>query len=598
MGTAENDVLGMLPVAVYRTDAEGRLTFFNTAAAELWGFEPQLGAHNWHEKLKAFSTDGAQLAPQDTPIGRAIRTGKPVRGTEVILERPDGERIPTMPYSLPQLDAEGKVAGVVVLVVDLREQQRARADTARLAAIVSSSDDAIISKTLDGVITSWNAGAERIFGYSTDETIGRSIMLLVPDELRDEEKEIILRLSRGERIDHFETVRVAKDGARIDLSLTVSPLYDESGRVAGASNVARDISDRKRAEEIRRLLHDELNHRIKNTLATVQAIAGQTLRRATTPQQFVTSFNGRIQALARAHGLLTVGSFQGAQLMDLVRDQLLLGGAEDQRITCSGPDLTLGAQAAVHMALVLHELGTNARKHGALSGIAGHVDVSWALRTNGGRTLVLVWQESGGPPVAAPTSRGFGSMLIEHSLRAHGGVVQMTYAESGMRCEIRLPLPQVERAPLGSLGALTPRVAIGKQEAGALAGKRVLIVEDEALISLVLVDYLTDAGCDVIGPAQTLERAKALIASERIDAALVDGNLSGHSVEDVALGLTHRNVPFVFVTGYGREALPAGFRDALIVEKPFTQEQVVGALERLFHPGNNIVALKPKKDTG
>lgn len=223
---------------------------------------------------------------------------------------------------------------------------------ARLAAIVANSDDVILSKTLDGIVTSWNGGATRIFGYEAEEMIGQHISKIIPPELLDEEKEIIARLARGERIEHFETVRVTKDGRRVDISLTVSPMRDSSGRIIGASKVARDISDRRRAEETQRLLIDELNHRIKNTLATVQAISTQTLRRAATPADFVESFNGRIKALARAHGLLTGGSFQGAEITDLAREQFLLGSEGDHRISWSGPSVTLEAQPALHLALV------------------------------------------------------------------------------------------------------------------------------------------------------------------------------------------------------------------------------------------------------
>jgi PAS domain S-box-containing protein len=131
---------------------------------------------------------------------------------------------------------------------------------ARLAAIVANSDDVILSKTLDGIITSWNGGAERIFGYSAEEIVGQHISTIIPPELMNEEKEIIARLARGERIEHFETIRVTKDGRRVHISLTVSPMRDSEGRIIGASKVARDISDRKRAEETQRLLIDELNH--------------------------------------------------------------------------------------------------------------------------------------------------------------------------------------------------------------------------------------------------------------------------------------------------------------------------------------------------
>lgn len=452
---------------------------------------------------------------------------------------------------------------------------------ARLATIVANSDDAIISKTLDGTIMSWNGGATRIFGYEPEEIIGKPITTIIPSELAGEEREIISRLTRGERIEHFETVRVAKDGRRVDISLTVSPMRDSAGRIIGASKVARDIGDRKRAEQTQRLLIDELNHRIKNTLATVQAIATQTLRRASSPGEFVQSFNGRINALARAHALLTGSSFQSAEITDLVREQLLFGNEEDRRISWSGPAVTLEAQPALHLALVLHELGTNARKHGALSQVAGSLAVRWIVQSQDGRSIRISWCEAGGPPVSAPTSRGFGSVLIQDSLRAHGGEVVTCFSEAGFSCEIILPLPLLHHA----IGGATQDSGLAKPplrpNGEGLAGKRILIVEDEPLIAMVLSDFLEDARCTVVGPAQSPERASQLAQCERLDAALVDGNLAGRPVDQIVAQLRDRRIPFVFVTGYGRDALPSTSQDAPIVEKPFTKEQVLGALARL-----------------
>ncbi len=459
---------------------------------------------------------------------------------------------------------------------------------ARLAAIVANSDDVILSKTLEGVVTSWNGGAERIFGYSAEEMIGQHISTIIPHELMNEEKEIIARLTRGERVEHFETVRVTKDGERIDISLTVSPLRDSTGRIVGASKVARDISDRKRAEETQRLLIDELNHRIKNTLATVQAIATQTLRRAATPADFVDSFNGRIKALARAHGLLTDGSFQGAQITDLVRDPLLLGGSRQGRISWNGPAVTLEAQPALHLALVLHELGANARKHGALSISTGRVGVTWQVQAHNGHHLQLIWRETGGPPVQAPSTKGFGSVLIENSLRAHGGDVIVTYAETGLVCEITLPPPALQQ-PINALARDARQHSQSRGQAqGGIEGRRVLIVEDEPLIGMVLTDYLEDAGCGIAGPAQSADKALQMATEEAVDAALVDGNLAGRRVDQIVAALKARGIPFAFVTGYGREALPVGFDDAPIVEKPFAQEQVISTLERLLNNQSSI----------
>lgn len=466
---------------------------------------------------------------------------------------------------------------------------------ARLAAIVANSDDVILSKTLQGIITSWNGGAERIFGYSAEEIVGQHISTIIPPELMNEEKEIIARLARGERIEHFETVRVAKDGRRVHISLTVSPMRDSEGRIIGASKVARDITDRKRAEETQRLLIDELNHRIKNTLATVQAIATQTLRRAANPAQFVDSFNGRIRALARAHGLLTGSSFQGAEIADIVREQLLLGSENEQRISWNGLQVTLEAQPALHLALVLHELGTNARKHGALTTPHGRVFVQWHVQAHNGRNLQFSWREAGGPNVTPPLAQGFGSVLIENSLRAYGGEVIVTYAESGLECEINLPLPALQH-PIGALARDSSQ--FGAQQTptpNGLEGRRILIIEDEPLIGMVLTDYLEDAGCEIAGPAQSADKALEMAANEVVDAALVDGNLAGRRVDQIVGALKSRQIPFAFVTGYGREALPPGFDDAPIVEKPFTQEQVIGTLERLL---NNVVPLRPGRREG
>jgi two-component sensor histidine kinase len=185
-------------------------------------------------------------------------------------------------------------------------------------------------------------------------------------------------------------VRLAKDGHRIDVSLSVSPVRNKFGHVIGASKVARDISERKKVEENQKLLLTELNHRVKNTLAIIQSIANQTLHHARNPEDFVPSFSGRLQALARAHTLLTQSTWRGADVPDLLRDQLLLGGADDDRISFSGPSLMLEPQAALNLALLLHELGTNARKYGALSVPNGRLTVDWGLRTNGGATLSCI----------------------------------------------------------------------------------------------------------------------------------------------------------------------------------------------------------------
>lgn len=577
--------------AIISKTLDGIITTWNAGAERIFGYtaEEMIGRH-------ITTLIPRELHHEETEIIARLSRGERIEHFETTRLAKDGRRLDISLTISPMRDKSGKIIGASKIARDITERRRHEIDLARLASIVSSSEDAIIAKTLQGFVTSWNVGAERIFGYKADEMLGRHITTIIPPELHAEEERIIEQLANGERIEHYETVRVTKDGRKVDISLTVSPIRDASGRIVGASKVARDVSDRKRAEDTQRLLLDELNHRIKNTLATVQAIATQTLRRSKQPADFVTAFNGRIQSLSRAHALLTGSSFQGADIQQLVREQLLLGGEPDARITWAGPALVLEGQVALHLALVLHELGTNARKYGALSTPAGQVSARWETRSNAnGARLVMDWRESGGPKVKPPSGRGFGSMLIEQSLQTHGGIVSISYAESGLVCTIDLPLPRLEQ-PLGQMARETAHISVAPAaQRQSLAGKRILIVEDEPLIGMVLTDYLGDAGCIAVGPAQNLDRALTLIREETFDAALVDGNLAGRSVDEIAVALTQRRTPFAFVTGYGREALPTGFQEALIVEKPFTADQVTGALERLLAPGDNVSPLRARQ---
>ena len=405
--TPSAEILDALPVAVYTTDAQGRITYYNQAAEDLWGHRPKIGSDQWCGSWRLFWPDGRLLPHDECPMAVTLKEGHPVRGVEAIAERPDGTRVPFLPYPTPLRDATGQLVGAINLLVDLTERRRAEVESARLAAIVASSDDAIISKTLEGRVTSWNEGASRIFGWEASEMIGQPILRIIPPELHDEEVEILARLRRGERIEHFDTVRLAKDGRRVDISLAVSPIRDNSGWVTGASKVARDVTERKESEKLQRLLVDELDHRVKNTLSTVQAIASHSLRRARNSEDFVSSFTGRVQALARAHHLLTERTWRGADVADLVREQVVLGVVESNRVAFSGPALLLDPQSALHLALVLHELATNARKYGALSVPQGQLSVSWTMLANKGRMLVLQWSERGGrrlPLVLAPAS--------------------------------------------------------------------------------------------------------------------------------------------------------------------------------------------------
>ena len=261
------ELLDALPAAIYTTDAAGRLTYYNAAAVQLAGRVPKIGSDEWCATWRLYRPDGTPLPHDECPMAVALKTGRPVRGVEAIAERPDGTRVPFMPYPTPLHDASGNVVGAVNMLVDLTERSHAEQVRQLLASIVESSDDAIVSKDLNGVIASWNPGAERLFGYTADEVVGKSVTLLFPGDLLHEETVILERIRRGEQIDHYETVRRRKDGSLVDISLTVSPLRNAAGKITGVSKIARDISMRKKAEHERALaLQDAERRRIANEL--------------------------------------------------------------------------------------------------------------------------------------------------------------------------------------------------------------------------------------------------------------------------------------------------------------------------------------------
>ena len=310
LGRAQmEDVIRALPAAIYTTDAAGRITFYNEAAAELWGCRPELGKSEFCGSWKLYWPDGRPMPHGQCPMALALKEQREVRGMEAVAERPDGTLVHFVPYPTPLYDASGTLIGAVNMLIDISDRKRADMHAQRLASIVESSDDAIVSKDLNGIITSWNRGAERLFGYKPEEVIGKPITILIPADRMNEEPEIIERMRRGERVDHYDTVRRRKDGSLIDISLTVSPLKDADGRIVGASKIARDITERKRAQEQQKLLVNEMKHRIKNSLATVQAIATQTLNQHAKERD---AFIARLHALGNAHDLLTSETWESS----------------------------------------------------------------------------------------------------------------------------------------------------------------------------------------------------------------------------------------------------------------------------------------------
>jgi PAS domain S-box-containing protein len=323
----------------------------------------------------------------------------------------------------------------------------------RFASIVESSDDAIISKNLDGVISTWNKGAERIFGYTAQEIIGKSISILIPPDRHNEEPRILERIRRGERIDHYETIRRRKDGNLIDISLTVSPVKNAEGRITGASKIARDITERRQAQEQQNLLLREMSHRVKNLFAVTSGLVSVSARSARTPQEMATAVQERLAALTRAQELTRPGltgtgdkAGQDTTLHALIRTIFApyvdRGSKDGEGIVVTGPDLPIGEKAVTGIALVLHELATNAAKYGALSSKGGVVHLECSVEND---ELLLTWKEQGGPSLnASPDAEGFGSKLTRRIItQQFGGRLSNEWEPDGLVVHISVPLQRL-----------------------------------------------------------------------------------------------------------------------------------------------------------
>jgi PAS domain S-box-containing protein len=309
-----------------------------------------------------------------------------------------------------------------------------------LAAIVENSDDAILTKDLDGIITSWNRGAERLFGYNPTEIIGKPVTTLIPPHKLDEEPNILSRLKAGERIDHYETVRRRKDGSLVDISLTVSPLRNSQGVIIGASKIARDISDRKRAAEQQHLLLGEMQHRTRNLVAVIEGIARQSRPRGEPAvDAYIDALMARLRALFSGSELVMASTSRRASVLEVARAALapFITSGAGPSVTFLGPHISVSEHTAAGLALAFHELGTNALKYGALKLPNGRVTVRATAELTGEQARVAVeWKETGSEIASAkPERKGFGTRVIEAAVNAERNhSTQMSFEPTGLLC--------------------------------------------------------------------------------------------------------------------------------------------------------------------
>ncbi|MER8487830.1 PAS domain S-box protein [Mesorhizobium australicum] len=440
-----HQILDNLPVAIYTTDSDGRITYFNRAAADFAGREPELGKDQWCVTHKLFTTDGQVLPHDQCPMAVALRENRPIRNQSAISQRPDGTRVPFLPYPTPLHDDQGKLVGAVNMLFDLTDRHLADEARHHLSAIVESSFDAIVSKDLNGVIKSWNSGAQRLFGYTTDEAVGRSVTMLIPDDHLDEEPRILERIRKGERVETYETIRRRKDGSLVPVSLTISPVRNAVGQIIGASKIARDISTAKESEYRIRMLMREVNHRVKNQYSVIISMIRETSKRSSTPAEFERQVRERIMALSLSHDLLVSGDWRGATIFELLLAQAKPFGNEE-RISMAGPSLTLSPNAVQYLGIAFHELATNSAKYGVLSAAEGTISVQWKVSKAGDlKRFQLIWKERDGPQVQNIGHGGFGTVVLQRvAPAAVSGTGVLEYDSHGVTWILEAPLSQLE----------------------------------------------------------------------------------------------------------------------------------------------------------
>ena len=416
------EVLSRAAAGLAETDRDGQFTFVNDRFCTIVG-------RTRGELLKLREQDITHpddISKTQVLLDRLVDAEEEAFVFEKRYLRPDGSVVWVRNSVSAITGHSGQVRRALSVPIDFAERKRLEHNS-WLADLVDNSLDAIVSKDLNGIVSSWNKGAERLFGFSADEIIGRSITTIIPTDRLNEEVDILDRIRNGKKVDHFETIRRRKDGSSVDISLTISPIRDEEGRIVGASKIARDITERKLVELQREVLAKEVQHRTKNLFSVVLAVVSKSLDDSKTVAEIRTTVMNRLHAMAQTHQLLLEKEGATADLRELVSVEMAPFGA---RVTIAGPDVSLAPRVAQNFSLVLHELGTNAVKHGALSRASGRVNIIWSVDSD---VFDFVWREAGGPVVTVPSREGFGSTVLKNVMIPYfNQPPEISYAPTGL----------------------------------------------------------------------------------------------------------------------------------------------------------------------
>jgi PAS domain S-box-containing protein len=464
---ASDEILELLPIATCVCDSAGRIVQYNRRAAALWDRVPHPGQTYDHftAQCRFFNFYGDELP--GTRLAEVLKTGKSIRNEEVTVERANGRRLVVLINVDPLLNAQGRLVGAISCFQDVterkqmmdaldRSRQDLRQQEERWNATYEHAAIGIVEIDAEGWFLRVNEAICSITGGTREELLKWRLFGRTHPDDRDVDEELYRRQVAGDiGFYSIEKRFVRKDGRVIWIAVRSSTVRDAAGGFLYGVRVVQDVTERKEAEDRQKLLIDELNHRVKNTLATVQSLATQTARGTDSPEAFRKAFEGRLIALSQAHDQLTRRHWRSADLREIVSGATAPYLSQSQnQIAIEGEDITVKPRVALTLALALHELTTNASKYGALSVPNGQIEVKWSIvrQPSMPPKLWIEWRERNGPEVAAPTRHGFGSRFIEGSVAAElQGTARLDYEPAGLVCTMKIPFdPEMLEAPAGA----------------------------------------------------------------------------------------------------------------------------------------------------